>query len=91
MGMECPNGHGRQAVVLNITPDGSTTAQARDVVARRLACGCVIGGREYSLFLEKLHNIDVDEQVQVEKIRRSTQEARAAAYLGMKKDVEEVE
>lgn len=91
MSMECPNGHGRQAVVLNITPDASATAQAKDVVARKLACGCVVGGREYNEFLAALHDIDVEEQARIERIRNKTAELRAAAYKGMKKDAQEVE
>jgi hypothetical protein len=85
MGMECPNGHGRQAVILNITPDAASTARARDVVAKKLKCGCVVGGEEYNEFLEAIHRIDTEEQLAVEKLRKANTNKRAAAYKGMLK------
>lgn len=85
MGMECPNGHGRQNVVLNITPSMTPTAKAADVVARKLACGCVLSGEEYQAFLEAVHKIDVEEQLAVEKIRKQNASRKAAAYKGLLK------
>lgn len=90
MGMECPNGHGRQPVILNITPDAASTARARDVVAKKLKCGCVVGGDEYNDFLEALHRIDTQEQLDIEKIRKANTNKRAAAYKGMMKVSQEM-
>lgn len=84
--MECPNGHGRQNVVLNITPNMTPTAKADEVVARKLACGCVISGEEYSLFLEAIHKIDLDEQREIEQVRKKNLSKRSAAYQGMQKN-----
>lgn len=87
--MECPNGHGRQNVVLNITPDAATIARAKDVVAKKLACGCVIGGDEYEAFLEAIHRINLDEQKAIEAIRKANANKKAAAYRGMLKPTKE--
>lgn len=86
MGMECPNGHGRQNVVLNITPNMTPTAKANDVVARKLACGCVVSGQEYQDFLTAVHKIDMDEQKAIEQIRKANASKRSAAYQGMTKN-----
>ena len=85
MGMECPNGHGRQNVVLNITPDMKTTARIDEVVAKKLACGCVVGGEEYQAFLEEIHNINVQEQKSIEQLRKQNASRRAAAFKGLQK------
>ena len=85
MGMECPKGHGRQNVILNITPGMTPTARAKDVVARKLACGCVVAGEEYQNFLTAIHKIDVEEQQAIEQIRKNNTSKRSAAYQGMLK------
>jgi len=89
MGMECPNGHGRQNVILNITPNASATARAKDVVAKKLACGCVIGGEEYNEFLDAIHKIDIEEQHAIEQIHKANANKRAASYKGMLKPPQE--
>ncbi len=81
--MECPNGHGRQSVIQNITPDFASTARAKDVVAKKLKCGCVVGGDEYQDFLETIHAINAEEQLAFEAIRKANASKRSAAYKGM--------
>lgn len=85
MGLECPNGHGRQNVVLNITPGMVPTAKASEVVAKKLACGCVVSGEEYQDFLTAVHKIDLDEQKAIEQIKKNNASKRSAAYQGMAK------
>ena len=83
MAIECPNGHGRQMVVQNITPNFAPTAKAADVVARKLACGCVVGGEEYDAFLQTVHEINAKEAVAVDAARKASAEKRATAYKGL--------
>lgn len=52
MGMECPYGHGRQPVVLNMTVDGQGAIHPDQILAQRLGCGCVVGGEDYDKFLK---------------------------------------
>lgn len=82
MGAECPNGHGRQNIVVLITADGSNPKKMSDVVAQKLACGCVVGGHEYEQFKAASAEIDLD---RVNAIRAADEDARkkkAAAYKG---------
>lgn len=83
MALECPNGHGRQNVVQNITPNFAPTAKAADVVAKKLACGCVVGGEEYNAFLETVHKINAEEAVSVAKAKKVSADRRATAYKGL--------
>lgn len=83
MALECPNGHGRQNVVQNITPNFAPTARAADVVAKKLACGCVVGGKEYKAFLETVHKINEAEAVEVAEAKAAAAEKRASAYQGL--------
>jgi hypothetical protein len=66
------------------------TAKAAEVVARKLACGCVVSGEEYAQFLEAVHKIDLDEQNAIEQIRKKNASKRSAAYQGMLKPSTEV-
>lgn len=83
MALECPNGHGRQNVVQNITPNFAPTAKAADVVAKKLACGCVVGGEEYNAFLETVHKINAEESVSIARVRKISTDRRATAYKGL--------
>jgi len=83
MALECPNGHGRQNVIQNITADYSSTAKASDVVAKKLQCGCVVGGEEYNAFLETVHKINSEEAVAVAKAKKVSADRRANAYKGL--------
>lgn len=83
MALECPNGHGRQNVIQNITPNFAPTAKASDVVAKKLACGCVVGGEEYNSFLETVHAINAEEAVAVAAAKKACSDRRATAYKGL--------
>lgn len=83
MALECPNGHGRQNVVQNITPNFAPTAKAADVVAKKLACGCVVGGEEYNAFLATVHDINAKEAIEVSKAKKAASDRRATAYKGL--------
>lgn len=80
MGAECPNGHGRQNVIANITADGSPANRPEDVIARKLACGCVVGGEEYTRFQEAVQKVADDEANALAAVRKSAQAKKAAAY-----------
>lgn len=83
MALECPNGHGRQNVVQNITPNFAPTAKAADVVARKLSCGCVVGGEEYNAFLETVHKINSDEAIAVAAAQKASANKRSSAYKAL--------
>lgn len=80
MGMECPNGHGRQNVVRNITADGGDPVKASEIVAKKLACGCVVGGEDYEKFREAVEAIDLDRTNAVRKIEEAARKKKATAY-----------
>lgn len=80
MGSECPNGHGRQFIVANITPDGLPPKRATDVVAIRLKCGCIVGGPEYKTFLEAVAAAAAKEAEAIQTARKAAQDAKATAF-----------
>jgi hypothetical protein len=82
MGAECPNGHGRQNIVVLITPDGSNPRKMSDVVAWKLACGCVVGGAEYEQFKEAVATIELNRAVALRRIEEDVRKKKAAAYTG---------
>ncbi len=82
VGAECPNGHGRQNIVVLITPDASNPRKASDVVAWKLACGCVVGGAEYEQFKAAVAEIELDRADAIRKIEESARKQKAAAYTG---------
>ena len=80
MSGECPNGHGRQNFVANITADGLPPKRSQDVVARRLDCGCVVGGDEYTAFQVAVQKATEDEAVAIQAIHKKTQDKKAQAF-----------
>lgn len=80
MGAECPSGHGRQNVIRNITADGSTPKKNSDVIAQKLACGCVVGGAEYEAFQIEVLKVRNAEKHALNEIRENTRKAIADAY-----------
>lgn len=80
MAAECPNGHGRQNVIVNITADGSPPDHPEDVIAMKLACGCVVGGEEYTRFQEAVRQAEADEANALAAVRKQAQAKKAAAY-----------
>ncbi len=80
MSLECPNGHGRQNVVANINVEGKPIRKGDDVHIQKLACGCQVGGPEYSKFLEKVEAIKSDEAKTIQALKEKTRLALGAAY-----------
>lgn len=80
MAIECPNGHGRQNIIVHITPDNSNPRKASDVVARKLQCGCVVGGKEYEKFRAAAAAIDLDRTNAIQKIEEEARKKKGAAY-----------
>lgn len=80
MAIECPYGCGRKNVVVNITADGSNPDKASDVVARRLACGHVVGGEEYEKFAAIVAKIDLDHRTAIRNIDEDARSQKGAAY-----------
>lgn len=80
MGAECPNGHGRQNIVRNITADGDAPRKPEDIVARKLACGCVIGNREFKRFQEAVTALEQERAEKALEIDEWFADQKAAAY-----------
>lgn len=80
MAIECPNGHGRRDIIVNITPDASNPRKASDVVARKLACGCVVGGEEYEEFRALAAEIELERVNAVRVIEEAASRKKSAAY-----------
>jgi len=80
MGMECPKGHGRQNIVVNITADGSNPVHACEIVAYKLACGCVVGGEKYEEFKVAVAKIDADRAKAIRAIEEDVRQHKAAVY-----------
>lgn len=80
MGMECPKGHGRQPVAVNITADGSNPTKASQVVAYKLKCGCVVGGEDYEKFRAEAARIEADRANAIGKIDDDARKQKATAY-----------
>lgn len=80
MAIECPNGHGRQNVIVNITADASNPRKAADVVAKKLACGCVVGGEDYEKFREEAARIELERVEAIKAIEEKARKQKGAAY-----------
>lgn len=80
MAVECPNSHGRQNVVANITADGLPPKRAQDVVAMRLKCGCVVGGEEFTAFQAAVAKAAEDEALAIQAARKKAQDKKAQAF-----------
>lgn len=80
MGAECPNGHGMQNIVSNITADTLPPKRSTDVIALRLKCGCVVGGEEYTAFQEAVAKAHTQEAAAIQAAKKAAQDKKAAAY-----------
>ncbi len=80
MGMECPKGHGRQAIVQMITADGKNPTKMSQVIAHRLACGCVVGGEAYEKFKAAVAEIESEVATQVRDLEETARQKKAAVY-----------
>jgi len=80
MGMECPKGHGRQNVVVNLTADGSNPLRSTDIIAQKLACGCVVGGEQYEKFRETVAEIEKERIETLQAAEELARQKKAASY-----------
>lgn len=80
MGAECPNGHGRQRIVLNVTSDGKSPRRAHDIVARRLACGCVLPSGQFEAFQEAVGDVRTWAANEIMRIRRVETQKMGVAF-----------
>jgi len=80
MSMECPRGHGRQNVSQNLTADGTNPTKAAQIMAYRLACGCVVGGEKYEKFKAAVTEIETDVSVTIRDIEEDARQRKAAVY-----------
>ncbi len=78
--MECPKGHGRQAIVQMITADGKNPIKMSQVIANRLACGCVVGGEQYEKFKAAVTEIESEVSTKVRDIEEDARQRKAAVY-----------
>lgn len=78
--MECPRGHGRQNIIVNITADGMPPKQANEIIARRLECGCVVGGEQYEKFKAAMADIEKDRVLGVQNLEEEARLAKEAVY-----------
>jgi hypothetical protein len=85
MGFDCPNGHGRQPIIHNITANGEAVSKNNPVLARKLACGCIVSGRKHVEYLEKCAEIDALAFTKVQKIQDGAREDKAALWQTMLK------
>jgi hypothetical protein len=82
MGAECPNGHGRQNIIANITADGSAPIKNSDVIASKLHCGCVVGGADFEQFQLDVLKIRTEEKKGITAAKETARKAIGAAFKG---------
>lgn len=80
MGMECPKGHGRQNVHVMLTADGTNPTKFSQVMAYRLACGCVVGGEQYEKFKAAVLAIEHEVSTTVRDLEEDARQKKAAIY-----------
>ena len=80
MGMECPKGHGRQKIAQMITADGSNPTKMSQVIAHRLACGCVVGGESYEQFKAAVGVLERDVANTIRDLEEDARQQKAAIY-----------
>lgn len=80
MGAECPNKHGRQKIVQNITADGKPPQKSYDIIARKLACGCVLESGEFEKFQEAIGNVQDWKAKQIKGIEKEALRRKGRAF-----------
>ena len=80
MGAECPHGHGRQKIVQNITADGTPPHKSRDIIARKLACGCVLESGQFEEFQEAVSTVNEWKGRQLAGIEKEATRRMGQAY-----------
>ena len=83
MGMICPDCGTWQAIKQNITIDGLGAKKASDVVAQRLACGHVLGGKKYTEFAVASRKADVEAADNIRKINEELASEKASLWKSM--------
>ena len=91
MSMICPECGKRSPVVGAITIDGLGARRSEDVIARRLGCGHVVGGEEYTRFLALRQEISIQARGEILKIEKRASSKIAALWVSMQEDNEEDE
>lgn len=89
MGMLCPECGTRQPVVANITADGVGARKAEDVIAHRLACGHVVGGEDYTEFINKAEAINQETRDSIQRIQARAKGKVAALWKNMSAESKE--
>lgn len=80
MGVDCPQCGTHQAIVRNITADGESPKKASDVMARKLACGHVIGGEKYNEYVKKVNEINTASAAQKQAIDDEASSKKAGLW-----------
>ena len=80
MGAECPHGHGRQKIVRNITADGKSPHSSNDIIARKLACGCVLESGQFEEFQEAVGTVKTWKAVQMAGIEKEATRRMGRAF-----------
>lgn len=80
MSAECPNGHGFKCIVANITVDGQPPVKNEDVIAHKLACGCVVGGPDFEEFQNQVLEIRNAEKIAIATEKEKARKALGAAF-----------
>lgn len=79
----CPNGHGRQPVIRNLTADMSIPKKAEECIGHVLKCGCTIGGEEYKRYSETVTGINKDEAKELAALKQKFNAKKAAALKAL--------
>ena len=83
MGVECPNGHGHQAIVKVETADGQPVTSTNPVIRRHLACNCTIGGPGYDEYVRKVNEAKKAHYERTEASRAQMTDELAKLAAGM--------
>ena len=80
MGAICPNKHGRQKIVQNITADGKPPQKSTDIIARKLACGCVLESGAFEEFQEAISTVEDWKARQLKGIEKEALKRKGRAF-----------
>ena len=74
-----------------ITIDGLGARRSEDVIAQRLGCGHVVGGEEYTEFLEARNEIKLQVHGEIQRLEKRARGKIAALWKNMSADNKEEE
>lgn len=83
MGVECPECHTHQAIVHNITADGKPATKPGDILARRLACGHVLGSEKYNEYVSRVQAIEIEKAAKVRDLEDEAASKKAGLWKGL--------